>query len=389
MSTWIDFKELRASVKIADVLALHQVQLKVKGDRATAFCPLPGHKRSPDGKRHSPSFSVHLGKGIFQCFSCGAKGNSLDLFCLLQGLDPNNPSKLREGALLLREKLLLPEQPKATEKSNGEKKDDKPPGKVTINAPLNFQLKHLDQKHPYLSSRGFTSETIERFDLGYCAKGMMAERIAIPLYDATGVHIGYAGRVVDDDKLSDDNPKYRFPGTRERDGIAYEFHKSEFLYNGHAIKKPVDDLIIVEGFASVWWLWQNGFMNVVALMGSSISSRQTELVNELLNPAGRLWIFTDGDPAGEQGAHDVFSHVAPSRSVRWIKIDGRQPTSYSADDLSNLSPSSMNVLERSPDRSFYFPEGNCAPPCCWFTTGLASLHLPGQQLSLGKQERCA
>ena len=219
MSTWIDFKELRSSVKIGDVLALHQVQLKVKGDRATAFCPLPGHKRSPDGKRHSPSFSVHLGKGIFQCFSCGAKGNCLDLFCLLQGLDPNNPTKLREGALLLREKLLLPEKPKAPKKSSGEKKDDKPLGKVIINAPLNFELKHLDPKHPYLSSRGFTPETIEHFGLGYCAKGMMAERIAIPLHDAAGFLIGYAGRVVDDEKVTDENPKYRLPGhagTRRR-----------------------------------------------------------------------------------------------------------------------------------------------------------------------------
>src|SRR2546430_2283887 len=102
-TTWIDFKELRGQLRIEDVLHHYKVELKVRGDRASGFCPLPGHKsrRQSDGegKRHSPSFSVHLGKGLFQCFSCGAKGNVLDLVCLLQGLNPDDPSQLRKGAL--------------------------------------------------------------------------------------------------------------------------------------------------------------------------------------------------------------------------------------------------------------------------------------------------
>jgi DNA primase len=343
MGTWIDFKELRSAVKIADVLALHHVQLKMKGDRASAFCPLPEHKRNGDGKRHSPSFSVHLGKGIFQCFSCGAKGNTLDLFCFLQGLDPGNPSQLREGALLLREKFLSPEKPvmdtrKTKAPSSGPEKNERPPGKVVVNAPLDFTLKHLDPKHAYLSSRGFTPETIEHFGLGYCNKGMMAERTAIPLHDAAGKLIGYAGRLVDDAKVSDENPKYRFPGTRERDGIAYEFHKSEFLYNGHGIDKPVPDLIVVEGFASVWWLWQHGYPNVVALMGNSISVKQAELLRDLLGCDGRLWILSDGDNAGEHCAKALFLNLAPHHFVRWLRLDDGQPTDLSSEELDALLP---------------------------------------------------
>src|SRR5438132_6136261 len=101
MLTWVDFKELRSKLKFSDVLASYNVQLKVKGDRATGFCPLPGHRSKTDGRRHSPSFSCHLAKGIFQCFSCGGKGNVLDFACLMDGGNPDNPASFREAALKL------------------------------------------------------------------------------------------------------------------------------------------------------------------------------------------------------------------------------------------------------------------------------------------------
>src|SRR5437588_650551 len=53
-----------------------------------------------------------------------------------------------------------------------EKSDSLQPEKrLLVNAPLDFELKRLDQSHPYLTDRGFTRETIGHFGLGYCAKG--------------------------------------------------------------------------------------------------------------------------------------------------------------------------------------------------------------------------
>ena len=52
-----------------------------------------------------------------------------------------------------------------------------------VNAPLDFSLKNLDPDHPYLSGRGFTKETIEKFELGFCSRGLMKDRVAIPLRD--------------------------------------------------------------------------------------------------------------------------------------------------------------------------------------------------------------
>ena len=111
--------------------------------------------------------------------------------------------------------------------------------------------------------------------------------------------IGYAGRVVDDNLITEDNPRYRFPGERERDGKLFEFRKTLFLYNGFRIKAPVDDLIVVEGFTGVWWLVQNGLPDVVATMGSDCSEKQAELIVSLVKPDGRVWIVPDGDKAGD------------------------------------------------------------------------------------------
>ena len=57
-----------------------------------------------------------------------------------------------------------------------------------------FRLDKLERSHPYLAERGLTLETIVDFGIGFCAKGMMAERIAIPIQNPEGKVVAYAGR---------------------------------------------------------------------------------------------------------------------------------------------------------------------------------------------------
>jgi DNA primase len=151
------------------------------------------------------------------------------------------------------------------------------------------------------------------------------------------VLIGYAGRVVDDAAINENNPRYRFPGGRRQNGKNVEFRKSLFLYNGHRIQSPVDDLIVVEGFASVWWLAQHGFPATVATMGADCSAAQANLIVSCVHPCGRIWISPDGDRAGERHAQLLLTLLSPHRSVRWIKLaDGQQPTNLSAADIKTL-----------------------------------------------------
>jgi len=355
---WVDFKQIRESVDILSVLESYRVELRVKGHQAQGFCPLPSH----EGQRRSPSFSVHLKKGVWQCFGCGAKGNVIDLAARMEGLDPDRKEDIRKAALLLQERFLncgddppgereckpanrrvvnagSGQEPKPRSKDDpsepaspeAEPDDNRP---RVVNALLNFELKRLDQGHPYLRERKLTPETIAHFGIGFCKQGMMQDRIAIPLHDTEGSLIGYAGRIVDDAKIGKDCPKYLLPGERERDGTLYEFRKSRFLFNGHRIGTAIEDLIVLEGFFGVFWLHQCGWKNVVALMGATCSPEQASLIVRMTDFDSRVWIMTDGDAAGVRCAQSVFNEVAPDRFVRWLKLEEKeQPEDCDADRL--------------------------------------------------------
>jgi DNA primase len=326
MSTWIDFKELRSKLNFEEVLRHYKIEVKRKGNQHHGFCPLPNH----NGKKNSPSFSANLERGIFQCFGCGAKGNILDFAALMENANPKDGAALRKVAADL-QKRFCPELGSKPKEKAAKQPEAKPKNEmsVVVNAPLDFELKGLNYEHPYLLKRGFSQGTIEHFGLGFCSRGMLKGRIAIPLHDHEAKLVGYAGRVVDDATINEDNPRYRFPGEHKRDGKIFEFRKTLFLYNGFRIKAPIDDLIVVEGFTGVWWLDQNGLPNVVGTMGSDCSERQAEMIVSLVKPAGRVWLMPDGNEAGERCAQSLLIKVSPYRFVRWIKfVDDKQPTDY-------------------------------------------------------------
>ncbi|GIW56754.1 MAG: hypothetical protein KatS3mg082_3158 [Nitrospiraceae bacterium] len=95
---WIDFKELRQQLSIAQVLAHYKVSIRQKADQGSGFCPLPTHQPARGTQRkRSPSFSVNFAKNVWQCFGCGASGNVLDLACRLEGLDPGDGGQRPTG----------------------------------------------------------------------------------------------------------------------------------------------------------------------------------------------------------------------------------------------------------------------------------------------------
>ena len=96
----------------------------------------------------------------------------------------------------------------------------------------------------------------------------------------------------------------------------------------------------MEGFPSVWWLWQHAVPNTVALMGATISERQASLILGYTTEATRVLVLTDGDDAGERAAGEVLQALVPHRWCRWHRLTGGlQPTDLDQEAIGSLSTS--------------------------------------------------
>jgi DNA primase len=195
------------------------------------------------------------------------------------------------------------------------------------NKPLKFRLEKLEREHPYLAERGLTLETIVDFGIGFCAKGMMAERIAIPIHNPEGNVVAYAGRFPGEP--AEDTPKYKLP---------QGFRKSLELFNLDRAGKEPGPLVIVEGFFGCMKLQQCGCRKVVALMGSTMSAAQEELIKRHTDRYSQVIVMLDEDEAGRAGREDIAVRLA---KFVFVKVhvfdeDGQQPEDLTPEAVQQL-----------------------------------------------------
>jgi len=154
----------------------------------------------------------------------------------------------------------------------------------------------------------------------------MAGRIAIPIHNPDGNVVAYAGRFPGEP--TDGTPKYKLPPG---------FRKSQELFNiDRAIKEPADKpLVIVEGFFDAIKMHQNGWPKVVALMGSTMSAAQEELIHKHTSADSHVIVMLDEDEAGRFGREDIAVHLSRHCFVKTHVFDqpGMQPEQLFAEDL--------------------------------------------------------
>lgn len=172
------------------------------------------------------------------------------------------------------------------------------------NKPLNFQLNWKDLKvdHPYFADRGLLPETVAAFGLGFVVKGVLKNRVAIPIHGEKGELVAYACRWPGEPP--DGTPKYKF---------TTGFKRSLELFNLiRSIHESIDQpLIIVEGFFDCMKLWQCGLKRVVALMGSTLSVVQEELIRKHTDSRSQVIVMLNEDGAGRAGREDIVQRLAP------------------------------------------------------------------------------
>lgn len=315
VTTWVDFKQLKADVAIEEVVTQYGVSLRrVGGTELRGRCPLPTHTSS----RSRDSFAVNIARNVWSCrsLSCmqarGGRpgGNLLDFVALMERCS------IREAALRLQHwsgaaptRFIVP-------------RASRPDPVASDNPPLRFALQYVDSTHPYLRSRGLTSQSIRTFGLGlYTGTGLLRGRVVIPIHNAAGELIAYAGRAIDGQA-----PKYRFPAG---------FRKSLVLFNLHrAIASQARTVVVVEGFFDAIAVQQAGFPAVVALMGSTISRRQADLLSA---HADRVVLMLDGDEAGHLGTATVAHALGDRLPLSSIVLGHAcQPDQLTAREIQQL-----------------------------------------------------
>jgi DNA primase len=336
MSRFVDFKAVKAAVTMLQVLEHYGLaeSFKRSGNSLSGPCPL-------HNGQNKTQFRVSLEKNCWNCFgTCKGGGNVLDFVARKEGCS------LREAALALCDWFQLPTQekpvrpakdagelpspdapPKAERPPKAAKAKSPSPDEDGPNKPLGFALQNLDPAHPYLAERGLSAETIAEFGIGHCEKGSMTGRIVIPIHNAEGQLVAYAGRWPGTPP-DEDTPKYKLPPG---------FRKAQEVFNLHRAMREsgTSPLVIVEGFFGCLALWQHGIRRVVALMGSSLSTHQEELIRRNTNSESHVLLMLDEDDAGKAARDQIAACLSRLCFVKTFVFHeaGMQPEDLSADEL--------------------------------------------------------
>jgi DNA primase len=281
---------------------------------------------------------VSVSKNLWNCFSeCKNGGNVLDFIAQMEDVSIHAAAhKAIEWFKLDEKSLTRPtgerngdKAPRPEKESSASEEAEHEPEKSEPNKPLKFRLDKLLPEHPFLTDRKFTPETVETFGVGFCTKGMMAGRIAIPIANDKGEVVAYAGRLPEEP--TDDKPKYKLPPG---------FRKSLELFNiERALKEPAEaPLVVVEGFFDCMALHQNGCKKSVALMGTTLSTEQEDLILNYTAEKTPVIVMLDEDDAGRGSRTEIAGRLALHRFVRVHRFEkeNEQPRDLSSEGVRKL-----------------------------------------------------
>ena len=324
------------------------VELKKAGVNYKGRCPFHDEK--------TPSFVVSPTKGIYKCFGCQKGGNSINFIQELQGV--SYPEALRYAAdkynIEIEEQELTPEQ----ESRMSAKESQFIATKFASEYFQNVLWNTSEGKAvglSYFKERGFSEDTIKKFQLGYSPKKQNSfekaatkagydleilaassligknedgktydkfrERTIFTIHSYTGKVIGFGGRAFSPDAKS----KYLNSG----ETLIYD--KSKVLYGLNLSKQAIskaDRCFIVEGYTDVISMHQNGVENVVSASGTALGLQQIQLIKRSTN---NVTLLFDGDKAGIKATlRSIDLCLKAEMNVKIASFpDGEDPDSFS------------------------------------------------------------
>ena len=306
--------EVRLQNDIVEVISQY-VPLKQKGNSYFGLCPFHNEKTA--------SFSVNSEKQFYYCFGCGAAGNVFSFLMEMENMDfPEAMKKLAERA-----HITLPEPERSAQVIAAEQTKQrlfdihKAAGRFFYEC---LQEEQGKSARAYLTKRQMDPRIARKFGIGYSPdsydalfkhlkekgftvsdilkSGLVLEnkdgkgyhdrfrgRLMFPIFDVQGRVVGFGGRI-----LAKGEPKYlNSPET-------ILFSKSRNLYGlnfAKAAKKR--ELILVEGYMDMLSIYQAGFHNVVASLGTAFNQEHARTLKRF---ADDVILLYDSDEAGTNAA---------------------------------------------------------------------------------------
>jgi DNA primase len=326
-TAWVDFESIKKTVSLEMVLNHYRIELRSAGSGTLrGKCPLPMH----GSKESKASFAATLTKGVGGVWACQSAscikarhgkrgGNVLDFVATMESCT------IREAAERMSEwfggsRSAVPAPRAPVNRASRPIAAENPDGSGQVNKPLAFTLQGVEFNHPYLEVRGVDEAAARRFGIGYFrGRGTMQGRVVIPIHNAKGELVAYAGRAIDGAQ-----PKYKLPVGFYKSLELYNLHR--VWANGHSSRR----VVLVEGFFDCIKVTMAGFP-CVALMGSSMSEAQENL---LAHHFKGVCLFLDGDEAGQKATEDLLARLA--RRL-WVHVsmlpDGIQPDNLNAEEI--------------------------------------------------------
>ncbi|MDD4844331.1 MAG: DNA primase [Anaerotignum sp.] len=307
-------EEVRLQNDIVEVISQY-VPLKKKGNSYFGLCPFHNEK--------SPSFSVNSEKQFYYCFGCGAAGNVFGFIMEMENCDfPEALKKLADRA-----HIILPEPERSAQVVAVEQLKARLFEIHSVAGRFYYEILQSEegaQARSYIEGRKLQPAISRKFGLGYAPErrnalqehlkekgysindmlqsGLVIEnkdkngyhdrfrdRLMFPIFDFQGRVVGFGGRII-----GKGEPKYlNSPET-------ILFSKSRNLYGLNFAKaERKKELILVEGYMDMISLYQGGFRNVVASLGTAFNQEHARTLKKF---AEDIILLYDSDEAGTNAA---------------------------------------------------------------------------------------
>lgn len=315
---WTTFiEQLKSRLDIVDVISKY-IQVVPKGRSYWACCPFHNEK--------TPSFSINKQGQYYKCFGCGASGDIVNF------VKEYNSLTFTEACEQLAKQANIPMPSldlKGDSKLEQLKKEKDIMYSITVAAAQFYNSQLFTDNGvsavKFLNGRGLSRQTIMKFGLGYSPDfnslvnhleklklplemavkcGVLATNSSNKYYDALGGRviipiiniqsqvIGFGGRILENKGAF---AKYK------NTSASPIFDKSKSLFGINLLKQlkqsgELKSVIVVEGYMDAIALNQAGIINVVASMGTSLTTEQAKLILRL---SSDVYICYDGDSAGQ------------------------------------------------------------------------------------------